>query len=122
MFDRRGKPTPSVGQSPSPREAKISKETDGARKAKPATLTRGTLVNGRRNTERPVRDGRGVPDARFPADPMFTQLFADLRLAQRARTVVPEKKHVVDKFERQAWGYLVAYLLSSKSPFDRSED
>jgi hypothetical protein len=53
-----------------------------------------------------------VPDARIPADPVFTQLFADLRLAQRARTVAPEKKQVVDKFERQAWGYLVAYLLS----------
>jgi hypothetical protein len=35
-----------------------------------------------------------VPDARIPADPVFTQLFADLRLAQRARTIVPEKKQV----------------------------
>ena len=112
MFDRRGKPTPSVGQSPPPRKPELSKKTNGARKAKPWKVTRGMLVNGSRNTERPVPDDRGVPDARIPADPVFTQLFADLRLAQRARTVAPEKKQVVDKFERQAWGYLVAYLLS----------
>ncbi len=118
-FDHRGKPSPSVGQNPSPREPELGKDSNDPRKAKTRRLTRGTLVNGSRNTDRSVRDDRGLPDAPIPADPVFTQLFADLRLAQRAHTVIPESKQVVDKFERQAWRYLVAYLLSLKSPFDR---
>jgi hypothetical protein len=51
-----------------------------------------------------------------PADVVVTRLFSDLQLAEYARTYTPEKAEVAKSFERQAWRYLISYLLTLERP------
>jgi hypothetical protein len=51
-----------------------------------------------------------------PADPVVTQLFRDLQLAQDVEQHRRKcKASEVQKFERQAWYYLIEYLLTLES-------
>jgi hypothetical protein len=59
------------------------------------------------------RRRQGVKADLLPADPVVTQLFADLQLA---RAVANRDQHRAQHFERRAWSYLMQYLTTLECP------
>jgi hypothetical protein len=57
-----------------------------------------------------------------PADPVFARLFADLQLARWTRRHRPKDKATAKAFEKQAWSYVMNYLLTLERPDGKAFD